>query len=148
MGRVRLERREEEVNCRYFLPVSLIRLMEFKEVECGIFRPKWRQKKRLAIKSETFSLNPKIVKNPLYFFRYFPKLCELVPYKKFTNQIIDLQKPVVNYKVGGVFSVRDPSSEYLIKLNIQPDMTCVIQLLGQDVSVTENLLHNLVFTLG
>lgn len=86
MGKLKLLNKfNEETECNYFLPISFIRLMEFKEIESAIFRPKWRQKKNLAIKSETFSLNPKIVKNPLYFFRYFPKLSELVPYKRFTN---------------------------------------------------------------
>ena len=61
------------------VPFCLATLMDFKDIDPRIFKPKWHQRKNEAIRSEVLPLNRKIVKHASTLQKYWPKVVELVP---------------------------------------------------------------------
>lgn len=114
-----------------------------------MFRQKWHYKKKQIIKSEIVELNPKIVRSPMVFKRYFPQLIELTDLGEFLNQGQD-QSEYQDMKLGGVFTLQSPQIEFMLKIIIRPNLTGVFKVIPfqKYQSQGEQVLQNLVFIFG
>ncbi len=99
--------------------------MQYKDCDLCVFRNKWRIKKDQILKSEIFAINPKVIRRPTYFLRYFPKCLELSSLDQFVGQ--DLNGHTFKYyKLGGIFELNTPNIEYMIKIIVRPDLSAII----------------------
>jgi hypothetical protein len=56
----------------FVLPTLLTKFMSFVETEHIVFKQRWHYKKSQMMKSEVVQMNPKIVRQPIIFKKYFP----------------------------------------------------------------------------
>ena len=92
-----------------------------KDCEPSVFKYKWKIKKEYRLRTNIFSINPKIIRHPSYIKRYFPKICDLTNIKDFISQTKDSE--YFEYKTGLVFELNKPEIDYLIKITLLPNMT-------------------------
>eukprot|EP00825_Cyclidium_porcatum_P029314 TRINITY_DN3132_c0_g2_i1.p1 TRINITY_DN3132_c0_g2~~TRINITY_DN3132_c0_g2_i1.p1 ORF type:complete len:400 (+),score=64.43 TRINITY_DN3132_c0_g2_i1:521-1720(+) len=147
----------KQVTTTVFLPNLLTKFMNFKKCNAISFKNQWKYKSENIIRTENFSINPKIIRNPKYFQRYFDKCVELNSLQDFLKQQVQMnqgqnQQPVKfkNYKLGGMFELSTLKIEFMIKFIICPNFTAVIQIIpfSSYITTAEMLLQHLQFILG
>ncbi|KAM3144022.1 hypothetical protein pb186bvf_003786 [Paramecium bursaria] len=107
----------------FILPCLLVKFIQQQQFQQTEFRWKWRRQKYSCYRTEAFPLDREIIKNPLYFFKFFPKLRPLSKYDDFLKNGKDL-------KLGSIFTLQDQRQIHLMKIIIRADMTCIIKVIG------------------
>ena len=106
-----------------FLPSLLPKFMEFKYVNPEVFRERWKMKSKDIIRTEEINVDPSIVKTAYDFKKYFGYLVDLKPMDEY-----DFVQGKKSIKLGGLFELDIPNSEYLLKINVLPTHQVVFQI--------------------
>ena len=124
------------------LPTMMNKFMEFKYVDADEFRSKWRTYSSNTLKSEAMQIDSSIVRNAYDFKKYFAYLVDLKPGDEY--DFINGKKSI---KLGGVFELKEPGSEYALKINLLPSQDVVFQI-ATPLKNTENakfIMQSLIF---
>lgn len=106
-----------------FLPTLITKFMEFKYVNADVFRERWKMKSNNILRSEEITVNPGIMKTAYDFKKYFGYLIDLKPMDEY-----DFVQGKKSIKLGGLFELDVPNTEYLLKINVLPSHQVVFQI--------------------
>ncbi|KRX00517.1 Coatomer/clathrin adaptor appendage, Ig-like subdomain [Pseudocohnilembus persalinus] len=138
----------KEAQQKFFIPMLLTKFMIFKETDPFVFKSKWNMKKDQAIKTEFFTVNTRIVRQPNDFIKFFQKSIEFTSVQEFLSQKQQVNgEELKYYEVGGIFELNTPDIEFLLKITVRPNLTAIIQIIpfSSYIRIAEHVLHHLQY---
>ena len=133
---------KQQLNFEMYLPTTMNKFMEFKYVEADELNSKWKTFSSNTLKSEEIYIDPTIIRNAHDFKKYFAYLVDIEPEDEF-----DFIRGNKSIKLGGVFDLKEPGSEYVLRIHYLPSQATVFQIATspENVEYAKFIIQNLVF---
>lgn len=139
---------EKNIESERFLPMPIIRAFEWKSIPIESFKAKWREGKKLILRSQLFKMNKTVLKSGFELRDYFQKLIELNNHERETEYLSGNGY----FKLGGCFALFDQQPNFLIKFALTPGRKIAVQLQieapGKNEELMGYILGTMVFLLS